>query len=76
MSGYMYTVPAKVKVLERGNVRLKIRAEASKESDSNAHGFAAPSSIDQEQQNHVSATVGLEIQAIIYRNSSCDWTKV
>lgn len=75
MSGYVYTVPAKVKVLERGNVRLKIRAEASKESDSNAHGFAAPST-DQEQQNHVSATVGLEIQKIIYRNSSCDWTKV
>jgi len=76
MSGYVYTVPAKVKVLERGNVRLKIRAEASKESDSNAHGFTAPSSIDQEQQNHVSAAVGLKIQKIIYRNSSCDWTKV
>lgn len=42
MPEYGYTIPAKIKVLRRRNVQLKIRAKTSNGRDSSAHGSADP----------------------------------
>lgn len=60
MSEYGYTVPAKVKILGRGNVQLKIRAATSNERNSNAPGFADPLQHRLRRAGHEPTTIGFE----------------